>query len=112
MSVLWSIEVSSGRCARNSPVRGSAVVVAICINDLARFLSPSPTLPPFPALRIASSRRLAINTKVPVSRRRAAFIVLPGDTSHFHWAESGEYVTQVTAIGPLTLEYLNAADDP
>ena len=28
-------------------------------------------------------------------------IVLPGDTSHFHWAKSGEYVTQVTAIGPL-----------
>jgi hypothetical protein len=28
-------------------------------------------------------------------------VVLPGDTSHFHWAKSGEYVTQVTAIGPL-----------
>ena len=27
-------------------------------------------------------------------------IVLPGNTSHFHWAKSGEYVTQVTAIGP------------
>src|SRR5437588_11964530 len=31
-------------------------------------------------------------------------IVLPGDTSHFHWARSGEYVTQVTAMGPLGLE--------
>jgi hypothetical protein len=39
-------------------------------------------------------------------------IVLPGDTSHFHWAKSGEYITQVTAIGPLGLEYLNAKDDP
>jgi len=39
-------------------------------------------------------------------------IVLPGNTSHFHWAKSGEYVTQVTAIGPLGLEYLNPADDP
>ena len=39
-------------------------------------------------------------------------IVLPGDTPHFHWAKSGEYVTQVTAIGPLGLEYLNAKDDP
>jgi len=39
-------------------------------------------------------------------------IVLPGNTSHFHWAKSGEYVTQVTAIGPLGLEYLDAADDP
>jgi hypothetical protein len=39
-------------------------------------------------------------------------IVLPGDTWHFHWAKSGEYVTQVTAIGPLGLEYLDHADDP
>ena len=39
-------------------------------------------------------------------------VVLPGDTAHFHWAKSGEYVTQVTAIGPLGLEYLDPADDP
>ncbi len=39
-------------------------------------------------------------------------IVLPGGTPHFHWARSGEYVTQVTAIGPLGLEYLNPQDDP
>jgi len=39
-------------------------------------------------------------------------IVLPGDTAHFHWAKSGEYVTQVTAIGPLGLEYQNPSDDP
>jgi len=39
-------------------------------------------------------------------------IVLPGDTSHFHWAKSGEYVAQVTAIGPLGLEYVNPQDDP
>jgi hypothetical protein len=41
-----------------------------------------------------------------------AVIVLPGDTSHFHWAKSGEYVTEVTAIGPLGLEYLDRGDDP
>ena len=41
-----------------------------------------------------------------------AVIVLPGDTSHFHWAKSGEYVTQVTAIGPLGLEYIDTEDDP
>jgi quercetin dioxygenase-like cupin family protein len=41
-----------------------------------------------------------------------AVIILPGDTSHFHWAKSGEYITQVTAIGPLGLEYMNAKDDP
>lgn len=39
-------------------------------------------------------------------------IVLPGDTWHFHWAKSGEYVAQVTAIGPLGFEYVDAADDP
>jgi quercetin dioxygenase-like cupin family protein len=39
-------------------------------------------------------------------------IVLPGETHHFHWAKSGEYVTQVNAIGPLGLEYLDPHDDP
>ena len=39
-------------------------------------------------------------------------VVLPGNTWHFHWAKSGEYITQVTAIGPLGLEYLDPADDP
>jgi quercetin dioxygenase-like cupin family protein len=39
-------------------------------------------------------------------------LVLPGETYHFHWAKSGEYATQVTGIGPLGLEYLNAKDDP
>jgi quercetin dioxygenase-like cupin family protein len=39
-------------------------------------------------------------------------VVLPGDTWHFHWAKSGEYVTQVNAIGPLGLEYKEADDDP
>ena len=41
-----------------------------------------------------------------------SIIVLPGHTSHFHWARSGEYITQVSAIGPLGLEYVNAKDDP
>jgi len=49
--------------------------------------------------------------------RLAAFppgsiIVLPGNTSHFHWAKSGEYVTQVTAVGPLGIEYLDPGHDP
>jgi hypothetical protein len=39
-------------------------------------------------------------------------LVLPGSTSHYHLARSGEYVTQITAIGPLGLEYLDADDDP
>ena len=41
-----------------------------------------------------------------------SIIVLPGNTSHFHWAKSGEYVTQVTAIGPLGIEYVDPGDDP
>jgi quercetin dioxygenase-like cupin family protein len=40
-----------------------------------------------------------------------AVIVLPGNTSHFHWAKSGEYVTQVSAIGPLGLDYVSPKDD-
>ena len=39
-------------------------------------------------------------------------VILPGNTSHFHWAKAGEYVSQVTAIGPLGLEYLDPDDDP
>jgi Cupin domain. len=41
-----------------------------------------------------------------------AVIILPGNTSHFHWAKSGEYVTQVTALGTLSLESVNSKDDP
>lgn len=41
-----------------------------------------------------------------------SLVILPGDTPHFHWAKSGDYITQVTAIGPLGLEYIHAADDP
>lgn len=41
-----------------------------------------------------------------------AVVVLPGGTPRFHWAKAGEYVTQVTAIGPLGLDYLDPTDDP
>jgi quercetin dioxygenase-like cupin family protein len=39
-------------------------------------------------------------------------VVLPGGQPHFHWARSGEYITQVSAIGPLGLGYIDATDDP
>jgi quercetin dioxygenase-like cupin family protein len=39
-------------------------------------------------------------------------IIIPGNTPHFHWAKSSEYVAQVTAIGPLGFEYINTNDDP
>jgi hypothetical protein len=42
----------------------------------------------------------------------SSVIVLPGETWHFQWAKVGEYVTQVTAIGPLGLEYRDPHDDP
>jgi quercetin dioxygenase-like cupin family protein len=41
-----------------------------------------------------------------------AVVVLPGNTSHFHWAKTSEYITQVSAIGPLGLEYISSKDDP
>ena len=41
-----------------------------------------------------------------------AVVVLPGGTAHFHWAKSGEYITQVTAIGPISLDYVHPNDDP
>ena len=41
-----------------------------------------------------------------------AVVVLPSGTAHFHWAKSGEYVTQVTAIGPISLDYVHPEDDP
>lgn len=39
-------------------------------------------------------------------------IVLPGGTAHFHCAMAGEYVTQVNAVGPLGLDYVDHSDDP
>jgi hypothetical protein len=39
-------------------------------------------------------------------------LVLPGKTPHFHWAKSSEYITQITAIWPLGIEYLKSKDDP
>jgi len=52
------------------------------------------------------------NAKKLVAYPPGAVIILPGNTSHFHWAKSGEYITQVTAIGPLGIEYINSKDDP
>ena len=39
-------------------------------------------------------------------------LLLPAGTPHFHWARSGEYITQVSAIGPLGIEYVDPVDDP
>jgi quercetin dioxygenase-like cupin family protein len=47
-----------------------------------------------------------------IANAPGSVLVLPGGQAHFHWAKSGEYVTQVTAIGPLGLAYLDPVDDP
>jgi quercetin dioxygenase-like cupin family protein len=39
-------------------------------------------------------------------------VLLPGNTWHFHWARSDEYITQVMGTGPLGMEYLDLHDDP
>jgi len=39
-------------------------------------------------------------------------VVLPGGQPHFHLAKSGDYITQVTAFGPLGVDYVHAEDDP
>ena len=39
-------------------------------------------------------------------------VVLPSGTAHFHWAKSGDYITQVQAIGPISLDYVHPEDDP
>jgi quercetin dioxygenase-like cupin family protein len=39
-------------------------------------------------------------------------VILPGNTPHFHWAMSGEYVTQVNGEGPLGINYVDAENDP
>ena len=41
-----------------------------------------------------------------------SIVVLPGNQPHFHWAKSGEYITQVTALGPLGLDYIDPDNDP
>ena len=42
-----------------------------------------------------------------------AVVVLPRNAfQYFHWAKSGEYVMQVSGIGPLGIDYVNPGDDP
>jgi quercetin dioxygenase-like cupin family protein len=59
---------------------------------------------------------IGIGTKFDASKLKAyppgSVVILPGNTPHFHWAKSGEYVTQVSANGPLGIRYINPSDDP
>jgi uncharacterized RmlC-like cupin family protein len=59
---------------------------------------------------------IGLGTKFDAEKLKAyapgSVIILPGNTPHFHWAKSGEYVTQVNANGPLGLQYIDPKDDP
>lgn len=41
-----------------------------------------------------------------------AVLTLPANTPHFHWAKSGDYMTQVSGVGPLGMKYIREEDDP
>jgi quercetin dioxygenase-like cupin family protein len=41
-----------------------------------------------------------------------SIVVLPGNQPHFHFAKSGEYMSQITAIGPLGMDYVDHINDP
>ncbi|MEK7761939.1 MAG: cupin domain-containing protein [Nitrospirota bacterium] len=41
-----------------------------------------------------------------------SIIIVPAGLSHFHWAKSGEYVSQIYGIGPLGFEYIDSNNDP
>jgi quercetin dioxygenase-like cupin family protein len=41
-----------------------------------------------------------------------ALVVLPGGQPHFHCAMSSDYISQVSATGPLGMEYIDPAHDP
>lgn len=71
---------------------------------------PFPAFPP--GVSLATLVGHPTETGPYLIRVPGSVLVLPGDTWHFHWAKSSEYVTQVSAIGPLGLEYANASDDP
>jgi quercetin dioxygenase-like cupin family protein len=47
-----------------------------------------------------------------VAHAPGSVLVLPGGEPHFHWAKSGEYVAQISAIGPLGFNYVDPELDP
>jgi len=38
-------------------------------------------------------------------------VIVPSGQPHFHWAKSGEFITQVNAIGPAVLNYIDRGSD-
>jgi hypothetical protein len=63
-----------------------------------------------PGRRPEQTRPLSDSGETPSGHQDDA--VLPSGQPHFHWAKSGEYITQVSAIGPLGLAYIDPANDP
>lgn len=47
-----------------------------------------------------------------IAHASGTILVLPGGQAHFHWAKSGEYVAQISALGPLGFAYVDPGNDP
>ncbi|MGH8317401.1 MAG: cupin domain-containing protein [Steroidobacteraceae bacterium] len=47
-----------------------------------------------------------------IAHAPGSVLVLPGGQAHFHWAKSGEYIAQISAMGPLGFAYVDPANDP
>jgi redox-sensitive bicupin YhaK (pirin superfamily) len=43
---------------------------------------------------------------------RGSVVVVPGAVSHFYWARSDEFIMQMTAVGPIAVEYVDPEHDP
>jgi hypothetical protein len=71
---------------------------------------PSEPGPYVVRVKVPSGVKLSCRTS---TRRTASTRSCPASsTFQLHWAKPGQYITQVTGIGPLGLEYLNPTDDP
>jgi hypothetical protein len=72
---------------------------------------PFPSFPPSARLAVVvgDPSELApyvVRVKVPSG------VKLMPHRHHEDWAKSGEYITQVTATGPISLDYVDPEDDP
>ena len=88
---------------------GQDVFRAISPQDIAG--RPFPAFPPSARLS-STSVAVRLDEEKLEAHAPGSVVVRPGGTPHFHWAKSGQYLTQVTALGPITLEYLDPHDDP
>jgi quercetin dioxygenase-like cupin family protein len=43
---------------------------------------------------------------------KGSVVFLPANTPHFHWAKAGQYVVQISGIGPTDVHYVDPDNDP